>query len=35
MQAEAEKLMQDEGVRKAYEHFQLICELSKNQETAD
>jgi hypothetical protein len=35
MQAEAEKLMQNEGVRKAYEHFQLICELSKNQETAD
>jgi hypothetical protein len=35
MQAEAEKLMQNEGVRKAYEHFQLMCELSKNQETAD
>jgi len=35
MQAEADKLMQNESVRKAYEHFQLICELSKNRETAD
>jgi hypothetical protein len=35
MQAEADKLMQNEGVRKAYEHFQLMCELSKNRETAD
>lgn len=29
MQAEAEKLMQNESVRKAYEHFQLMCELVK------
>jgi hypothetical protein len=35
MQAEADKLMQNESVRKAYEQFQLICELSKNRETAD
>ena len=35
MQAEADKLMQNESVRKAYEHFQLMCELSKNRETAD
>jgi hypothetical protein len=35
MQAEADKLMQNEGVRKAYEHFQLMCELSKTRETAD
>jgi t-SNARE complex subunit (syntaxin) len=35
MQAEADKLMQNESVRKAYEHFQLICELSKTRETAD
>jgi hypothetical protein len=29
MQEEADKLMQHEGVRKAYEHFQLMCELTK------
>jgi hypothetical protein len=29
MQAEADKLMKNEGVRKAYEHFQLMCNLSK------
>jgi t-SNARE complex subunit (syntaxin) len=29
MQAEAEKLMQHESVRKAYDHFQLMCELVK------
>jgi hypothetical protein len=29
MQAEADKLMQNESVRKAYEHFQLMCELTK------
>lgn len=29
MQEEANKLMQHESVRKAYEHFQLMCELSK------
>ena len=32
MQAEAEKLMQHESVRKAYEHFQLMCELTKEKE---
>jgi len=31
MQAEADRLMQNEGVRKAYEHFQLMCELTKEQ----
>jgi hypothetical protein len=29
MQAEADQLMQNESVRRAYEHFQLICELAK------
>jgi hypothetical protein len=29
MQAEAEKLLQNESVRKAYDHFMLVCELSK------
>jgi len=29
MQAEAEQLMQDPAVRQAYEHFQLLCELTK------
>jgi hypothetical protein len=29
MQIEADKLMKNEGVRKAYEHFQLMCNLSK------
>jgi hypothetical protein len=33
MQLEANKLMQHEAVRKAYEHFQLMCELTKNNET--
>jgi hypothetical protein len=31
MQEEANQLMQNEGVRRAYEHFQLMCELTKNQ----
>ena len=31
MQVEADKLMQNEGVRKAYEHFQLMCKLTKNE----
>jgi hypothetical protein len=35
MQEEATKLMQNDGVRKAYEHFQLMCELAKQQETAE
>jgi hypothetical protein len=29
MQDEADKLMKHEGVRRAYEHFQLMCELTK------
>ena len=29
MQQEADKLMQHEGVRRAYEQFQLMCELVK------
>jgi hypothetical protein len=33
MQQEADKLMQHESVRKAYEHFVLMCELTKNRET--
>jgi len=32
MQTEADKLMQHESVRKAYEHFQLMCELVKDRE---
>jgi hypothetical protein len=32
MQQEADKLMKHEGVRKAYEHFQLMCELTKEKE---
>jgi hypothetical protein len=30
MQEEADKLMQHESVRQAYEHFQLVCELTKS-----
>jgi hypothetical protein len=33
MQAEADKLMQHESVRKAYDHFQLMCDLTKQHET--
>jgi hypothetical protein len=29
MQAEADKLLKNDSVRKSYEHFQLMCELSK------
>lgn len=29
MQAEADKLMKHESVRQAYEHFMLVCELTK------
>jgi hypothetical protein len=29
MMQEADKLMQNDGVRKAYEQFQLMCELTK------
>ena len=32
MQAEADKLMKHEGVRKAYDHFILMCELTKKHE---
>jgi histidyl-tRNA synthetase len=32
MQEEADKLMKHESVRKAYDHFQLMCELTKEQE---
>jgi hypothetical protein len=32
MQEEADKLMGHESVRKAYEHFQLMCELVKDKE---
>ena len=32
MQAEADRLMKNEGVRKAYEHFHLMCELTKQRE---
>ena len=31
MQEEADKLMQHESVRKAYEHFMLMCQLTKEQ----
>jgi hypothetical protein len=31
MQEEADKLMKHESVRKAYEQFQLMCELTKDQ----
>ena len=30
MQEEADKLLQHEAVRKAYDHFQLICKLTKD-----
>jgi hypothetical protein len=30
MQEEADKLMKNEGVRRAYEQFQLMCELTKD-----
>ena len=29
MQAEADKLMKNDSVRKSYEHFQLMCKLTK------
>lgn len=31
MQAEADRLMQNDAVRQAYEHFQLMCALTKSQ----
>jgi hypothetical protein len=33
MQLEADKLMQHESVRKAYDHFMLMCQLVKEQTT--
>ena len=33
MQAEALKLIQHEGVRNAYDHFLLMCELTKQKDT--
>ena len=32
MQAEADKLMQNQAVRKSYEHFLLMCKLAKEHE---
>lgn len=32
MQREADKLLQHEAVRKAYDHFMLMCELTKERE---
>jgi hypothetical protein len=32
MQQEADKLMKHDSVRKAYEHFQLMCELTKEKQ---
>jgi hypothetical protein len=32
MQEEADKLMKHEGVRKSYEHFLLMCELTKEKQ---
>jgi hypothetical protein len=32
MMKEADKLMKHEGVRKSYEHFLLMCELTKEEE---
>jgi hypothetical protein len=32
MQAEADKLLKHESVRKAYDHFMLMCELTKEKE---
>ena len=32
MQEEADKLMQNESVRRAYEHFQLMCKLAKEEQ---
>jgi hypothetical protein len=33
MQAEADKLMQHESVKRAYEQFLLVCELTKKENT--
>lgn len=34
MQEEAEKLLTNEAVRKAYDHFMLMCQLTKNHDTS-
>jgi hypothetical protein len=35
LQEEAEKLLENESIKAAYEHFQLLCKLSKNHAQAD
>lgn len=35
MTVEAEKLMQNESVRKAYDHFILMCKLTQSKQSAD
>jgi hypothetical protein len=35
MQEEAGKLLQNEAVRNAYDHFMLMCKLAKERENAD
>ena len=35
MQVEADRLMQNEAVRRAYDHFMLMCKLTKEKENAD
>jgi hypothetical protein len=35
MMTEADKLMEHESVRKAYEHFVLMCQLTKEQQWQD
>jgi hypothetical protein len=35
MQKEADQLMQNEAVRRAYEQFQLVCELTKRQQLSE
>ena len=35
MQEEAQKLLSKPGVRKAYDHFMLMCKLAKEQENDD
>ena len=34
MMEEAQKLMENEAVRKAWDHFQLVCALTKQEESA-
>ena len=34
MMEEAQKLMENEAVRKAWDHFQLVCALTKQQQSA-